>query len=375
MRTYSLTAVAAAVAILLSGCAAAGSGGAAGPSATGSTVGAARATAPASGAAPTASAATAASAENALTLTGAATAHTIPDMVPVVRDARPVLPARVKDSTGRTITVSSAKRILALDLYGTLTDTVIGLGLQQRLVGRSNSDTQRVLHDRPVVTSDGHDLNVEAVLNLRPDVVLTNTTIGNAAEYRRLEAAGVTVVRFAQVPHLSGIRPAIEQVGRALGMSQAAAQLAAHTDDELRAARRTIAALRAKTPRKPRAAVLYVRGTAGVFFILGADYGAGDVIDTLGLDDVAAKHGITTLKPASAEGLVSLDPEILLAMSQGVASTGGVSGLLKRPGVSATTAGEHRRIVMAADSQLLSYGPRTPAILVALARAIYTDNS
>ena len=30
------------------------------------------------------------------------------------------------------------------------------------------------------------------MLNLKPDLVLTNTTIGNAAKYRRLEAAGVT---------------------------------------------------------------------------------------------------------------------------------------------------------------------------------------
>lgn len=380
MRKNSQATAAAIAALLLGGCAAADAGDPASTAPPKSTAAAAS-----SAAAPGSDSTTktgqdapqpaAADARNALTASGPATARTVPDITPVVRDAKPKLPSSTKDSTGKTVKVTSAKRILALDLYGTLTDTVVGLGMQDRLVGRSNSDTQKALAKLPVVTTSGHDLNVEAVLNLKPDLVLTNTTIGNAAKYRRLEAAGVTVVRFDQVPRLSGIRPAIEQVGKALGAPAAAKKLADHTAQQLRKARKTISGMRAKTPRKPRAAVLYVRGTAGVFFILGSDYGAGDVIDTLGLDDVAKKNGITTLKPANAEGLVTLDPEIVLAMRQGVASSGGVDGLLKRPGFAATAAGKNKRVVMAADSQLLSYGPRTPASLVALARAIYTDNS
>lgn len=379
MRKNSRTAVVAAtVAVLLGGCAATDAGNSASTASGTSASGAANSAAPRGSGSTDAGTGTsnpAAGAKNALTASGPATAKTVPDVKPVVRDAKSTLPTTTKDATGKTIKVSSANRVLALDLYGTLTDTVVGLGMQDRLVGRSNSDTQKALKNLPVVTTSGHDLNVEAVLNLKPDLVLTNTTIGNAAKYRRLEAAGVTVVRFDQVPHLSGIQPAIEQVGSALGARAAAKKLGDRTARQLRKAHTTISGLRTKTPRKPRAAVLYVRGTAGVFFILGSDYGAGDVIDALGLEDVAKKNGITTLKPANAEGLVTLNPEIVLAMSQGVASSGGVDGLLKRPGFSATTAGKKKRVVMAADSQLLSYGPRTPPSLVALARAIYTNNS
>lgn len=309
--------------------------------------------------------------KNALELTGPAEADTVPDMEPVTQGS-PELPATVEDSAGHTVKVESADRILALDLYGTLTDTVIGLGLSDRLVGRSNSDTQKALEDLPVVTKDGHDLNVEAVLNLEPDLILTNTTIGSDALYQQLESAGVTVVRFDHVPSLDSIPKSIIQVGQTFGMSEEGEELAQHTSDELAEAKEAVDQLRAQTPREPRGAVLYVRGTAGVFFILGSDYGAADVIQFLGLDDVAEDNGITDLKPANAEALVSLDPEIILAMSQGVESTGGVDGLLDRPGMSATTAGANQRIITAADSQLLSYGPRTPQNLVALAEAIYT---
>jgi iron complex transport system substrate-binding protein len=310
---------------------------------------------------------------DALSLKGPVEAETIADMHAVVTDAAPQLPATVTDADGAKITVTKADRVIALDLYGTLTDTVIGLGLEDRLVGRAMSDTQQALAELPVVSRDGIDLNVEAVLDLHPDVVLTNTTIGSAASYRQLEAAGVTVVRFAQAPHLDDIDAAIAQVGATFGMGDAAQQLIDETDAALADARARIAELKAATPRAPRAAVLYVRGTGGVFFIMGSDYGASDVIEALGLDDAAGDAGITSLKPANAESLVTLDPEIILAMSAGITSAGGVDAFLKRPGLSATTAGANRRLVMAADSQLLSYGPRTPQNLVALAEAIYTD--
>ncbi|MFJ3956717.1 hemin ABC transporter substrate-binding protein [Arthrobacter sp. NPDC090010] len=314
-----------------------------------------------------------AGAVDALGLRGPREAATVNDVTAAVQNPRPALPVTVKDASGRTVTVTSADRMLALDLYGTLTDTVIGLGLEKRLVGRSNSDTQAALKNLPVVTQGGHDLNTEAVLELHPALILTNTTIGSEEKYRQLESAGVTVVRFAQPQGLDGIAGAIEAVGASLGLGQAAHTLAQRTQDDLAKARERITALKAATPVPPRAAVLYIRGTAGVFFILGKDYGAADVINALGLEDVAAENGITQLKPANAESLVSLDPQIVLAMKDGVQSTGGVDGLLKRPGMAATTAGSTKRIITAADGQLLSYGPRTPANLVALAEAIYTS--
>lgn len=310
---------------------------------------------------------------DALTLRGPATAATVPDVTAAVKNPQPVLPAKVKDSTGASVTVKSTDRILALDLYGTLTDTVIGLGLEEHLVGRSNSDTQAALKDLPVVTQSGHDLNTEAVLNLNPTLILTNTTIGSEDKYRQLESAGVTVVRFDQTPGLDSIDDTIDAVGAAVGLPQEAKTLAARTQKELDAATVTVNSLKANTPKAPRGAVLYVRGTAGVFFILGKDYGAADIIDALGLEDVAAENGITQLKPANAEALVTLDPEIILAMKDGVESAGGVDGLLKRPGMAATTAGANKRVITAADGQLLAYGPRTPANLVALATAIYTE--
>ncbi len=312
---------------------------------------------------------------DALSLTGPVSVPDVPDMTPIVTDPHPSFPVTVTDSRGKSVTIASADRVIALDLYGTLTDTIIALGLQDRLVGRGVSDTQEVLKDLPVVSLGGIDLNVEAVLDLKPDLILTNMTIGSAERYQQLEAAGVTVLRFDQVPSIAHIPDEIRQVGAAFGMKDQSEAVVDYTEQHLTQARREIAELRSATPRQPRAIVAYVRGSAGLFFILGADYGAADVLRELGLEDVASENGIKNLTPANAESLVKLDPEIVLTMKAGVKSAGGVDAFLQRPGMSATTAGQHHRVITAADSQLLSYGPRTPASLVGLARAIYTAHA
>ncbi|HET8930340.1 MAG TPA: ABC transporter substrate-binding protein [Acidimicrobiales bacterium] len=312
---------------------------------------------------------------DALTLEGPTEVADVPAVEVPETAATPKLPTTVTDAIGKKVRITSADRVIALDLYATLTDTMIGLGLADRLVGRAGSDTQAVLDDLPVVSRDGLELNTEAVLDLRPDLILTNLTIGTERVYAQLESAGITVVRFAEVPAIADIGDSIDAVGDVFGVTDEADRLAQHTEEQLGDARDAISSLRAATPRAPRAIVLYVRGRSGLFFIFGPEYGAAEVLDELGLDDVAGDSGITDLAPANAESLVSLDPEIILTMADGVESTGGIDGLLGRPGVAETTAGRNKRLVIAGDNQLLSYGPRTPSNLEALARAIYTDAS
>ncbi len=70
--------------------------------------------------------------------------------------------------------------------------------------------------------------------------------------------------------------------------------------------------------------------------------------------------------------IVAMDPDVILVMTDGLASVGGVDGLLKsKPAIALTSAGQHKRIVDMADGDILSFGPRSAAILDALARAIY----
>lgn len=329
------------------------------------------------GSPPPVSAPTAASGSlvDASALRGPATVPAIKDVVALDPPAASSLPATVTDHEHKAVTVMSADRILALDIYGTLAETVVGLGLGGKLVGRTASNTGASLGDLPLVTSGAHELNAEAILGMRPDVVLADSTIGPPEVLKQISAAGIPVVMFTPDRSVAGIADMVTGVAQALGVSQSGSELNQRISGELQQARTRINELSSGTPVPLRASVLYVRGTAGVFFIMGPGTGAEDLLDELGLENVASKAGLKGSRPANAESLAALDPQVFLLMSDGLESTGGIIGLLNRPGVANTAAGSTKRIIDAPDGQLMSYGPNTPAALTALAETLYTQGS
>lgn len=306
------------------------------------------------------------------TITGPSTAASIAQIEPVEKNPKPSLPVTVTDATGTSVTITDTSRILALDIYGTLAETVVGLGLGDKLVGRGSSNTLDVMKDLPLVTQNGHELNGEAILALRPTLVLTDTTLGPREVQDQLRASGVPVVFFDPKRSIATIGAQTKAVAHAVGLDAVGDKLVKRTDEELVTAKADIAKLAPKADAdKLRVAFLYVRGTAGVFFLFGKGMGADDLISGVGAVDVASAAGITGAKPANSEALLATNPDVFLMMTDGLESTGGVDGLLKRPGVADTLAGQHRRIVDMSDGQILSFGPTTPAVLRSLADALY----
>lgn len=308
-------------------------------------------------------------------LKGPQTAATVPDVRPLEKPSAPTLPVTLTDYQGTEVTVTDTSRLLALDLYGTLADTVIALGQGDRLVGRVTSSTQKSLADLPLVTENGHDLNVESILSLSPTLVLMDTTNGPIEVTEQLRSAGVTVVHFTPERTMDGIETGIRKVAEALGVPEDGEQLAARHRSDLEYAQAQIAAVAPTGEAQPSMVFLYVRGTAGVFFILGDGSGADDLITAIGGKDRASEDGAKNILPATAEALTKLNPDVILTMTDGVTSTGGLEGFLARPGVAQTSAGQNKRIITMADGQILSFGPNTPAVLLSLATAVYTPAS
>ena len=74
--------------------------------------------------------------------------------------------------------------------------------------------------------------------------------------------------------------------------------------------------------------------------------------------------------PLTAEAVAALDPDVLLVMSKGLESVGGVDGLVALPGVAQTKAGTARAVIAVDDTVLLSFGPRTGELVTALSEAL-----
>lgn len=305
------------------------------------------------------------------TITGPSTAQPIPEITPVTDDPDPQLPTTAIGADGVTVEITDVSRVLALDLYGTLTETVIGLGLGDALVGRSISNQQAVVQDLPVVTQNGHELNAEAILALHPTFVIMDTTMGPPEIPQQLRDSGVPVLVVSSERGVDLIVEQIEIVAAAFGVEAEGELLVEQFETELEAANDHIAAL-TEGFEPLTMSFMYVRGTGSVFFIMGEGSGGDDLIEHIGGIDAASAAGVADIAPATAESVLTLNPELIITMTGGLESTGGIDGFLARPGVADTIAGQHARIVDMADGQVLSFGPSFPAVLVSLANAVYT---
>ncbi|MEU8239484.1 ABC transporter substrate-binding protein [Actinoplanes missouriensis] len=279
----------------------------------------------------------------------------------------PKLPVTVDSADKRKVTVKSADRILAVNLYGSLGEIVFSLGLGDRVVGRDTSTTFPAAAKLPLVTPQGHDLSAEAILKLNPTVLVADDSIGPPTVLKQIRDAGIPVVIIDDEQTLAAVPEHIRAVAAALGVPEAGERLVERVQSEIDAARKTAPA--DGTP--PRIAFLYVRGTAGVFLIGGKGAGSDSMIEAIGAVDAGSAIGLTKFRPLTSEGLINAAPDVLLVMTEGLNSVDGVDGLLKLPGVAQTPAGANRRIVDMDDGILLNFGARTGKAVEALAKAVY----
>lgn len=310
--------------------------------------------------------------------TGVSFASYVGDVTPVTDEASPSLPVSLTDADGNDVVVDDVSRIIPLDISGTLTRTLAGLGLRDNIVGRTVSSMEPSLKDLPVVTQGGHSISPEAVLNLDPTLVVLNSSVGPVDAVQQIRDAGVTVVMMEDPEFTEdAVAESITTLADVVGLPDEGAALAERANGENDQARKAISALadNATDGTPLRAAFLYARGDGGVFYILGPDSGTSELIEGLGAVDVAKENGITDMAPANAEALAKLNPDVLVMMSAGLESTGSIDGLLSRPGISQTTAGQNRRVLAIPDSQALSFGPQTGEMLLAAASALYDPDA
>ncbi|MGV0395582.1 heme/hemin ABC transporter substrate-binding protein [Corynebacterium uberis] len=264
------------------------------------------------------------------------------DAPAAVTDVPPVTPAA-------EVGPDYHQRIVALDHTATLTKILIGLGAADNVVGRTVSSGEPQLADRPLVTQHGHEVNTEALLALRPDIVIHDGTMGSLDT---IAAAGVRVVEVPLSRTVATMGQDVRAVAHAVGLDSQGEKLAAAMPE-----------VPSGPSGDPAPRMVFVLARGPVFFILGDS--TGGLIDALGGVDVARDAGIHDRVPATAEAFTQLNPDVIIMMTKGLESIGGVDGLLAKPGVSLTEAGKHRRVLTLPDTDALAFGPQTGAMVTA----------
>ena len=270
----------------------------------------------------------------------------------------------IEISSARATTIESsespvAQRVVAL--ANGAGEIISAMGFKSILIGRDIASTDVDLKSVPIVTS-GHQVIAEKIIALTPDLVIVDKSTGPQSALDALAVAGIRVVTTPEAWTLGDMPAKVGAIADAIGVPASGVALNTALSSSLEKLQ--------ESPEKSRIVFLYLRGGSSIYLIGGKGSGADSLISAVGALDVGAATLANPFNAMTSELLASLNPDVLLVMSKGLQSVGGVSGLVQLPGIAQTAAAKNTRVIAVDDSLLLSFGPRTPDLIKQLSAAM-----
>lgn len=206
----------------------------------------------------------------------------------------------VVDDAGRTVALSQpARRVVSLLPAGT--ETLIALGAGEWVVGKTRYDTHPAVADLPSV-GGGLDPSLEALVALKPDLVIAFETVAGSRIRSRLEALGIPVFAM-RTQDTTDVYRNFQRLGHLVGRDAVANSLAGELRSELEAVRAAVEGL----------------DRPSVFYVVSLDppMTAGPNTFPIQLLGVAGGEtifpGTSTLWPQiSVETVVARDPDVIM---------------------------------------------------------------
>ncbi len=246
------------------------------------------------------------------------------------------------------------QRIVSTD--GTISEILVALGLESRLVGVDVTSTYPSTLQKLPRIGHNRNINAEGILALKPDVVTVSSKgMVNPAVTEQLKTAGRKVIVFDQEYSPEGAKKLIREVGAAFNAGPAAGRLARKLDQELR---------QIKAPKTPKKILfVYARGS-GTLLVAGQGTAVDQMIRLTGHRNAA--QGFRDFKTLTSESLVTANPDVVLMLDTGLESLGGINGALDIPGFRMTNAGRNRKVITMDGILLMGFGPRLGLALTEL---------
>ena len=228
-----------------------------------------------------------------------------------------------------------------VSLLPSLTETVCELGQCHRLVGvdRDSNYPQAVRHLPRV--GGGLDPNIEAIMALRPEVVLIASS-SRAGE--RLQALGLKVLALEPRTH-ADVRQALLTIGRLLDVPDA--------ERTWRAIEAGVSAAARSLPPAARGARVYFEASAGPYAAGEASF-IGETLARLAAVNIVPRE-MGPFPRINPEYVVRADPDVVMVGERGAGSLG------QRPGWTQLRAVREGRVCVFGPAQgdvLVRPGPR-----------------
>ena len=225
-----------------------------------------------------------------------------------------------------------------VSLIPNATEILFDMGLGDLVVGVTRyCDRPPEARDLPKVGGI-LDVSTEAVLSLRPDLVIGSPAVLRGGLAGVLRASGASILPL-DFDTMESVARGITAIGEAAGRPGAARAM-------LDRFRRTMAALRGRAAGKPRIKVLFVAGV-NPLVVAGRGSFIGELLELAGLDNVAGA-GSVPYPTWSMEQVIRASPDVVI---DGTMGRSGLASMLAGAGLSGTG------LITPSDEAIVRPGP------------------
>ncbi|MCC6349245.1 MAG: ABC transporter substrate-binding protein [Candidatus Eisenbacteria bacterium] len=209
-------------------------------------------------------------------------------------------------------------------------------------------------------------LSAEGILSVKPTLLLTDGNVGPEAVLDQVRSVGIPVVTMRAGAGPEGAESLLTALGRRFHREARAAKVVA----DWRAGMQQVYADSTKAPG-PRPRVLMMHFGQIINNYLGVRSGStGDRILRWagGVNAIDSVGGMSRLTP---ELIAKCAPEVILATDVGFDRVGSAAKFAQLPGVALTPAAKSGRIYRIDETEIMYFGPRTPAAVRHIASLIH----
>ena len=201
---------------------------------------------------------------------------------------------------------------------------------------------------------------LEAILAMRPDLVVVNSFPGQQAALARLRGAGIAVLDLGEARGLAHAAVAMRRLGAVVGNADGGERLAHLVIRRMQAVRSTL------PPDRPRRTAIVLAPTLDKLYGSTVGTSAHDVLLAAGLVDAAAEAGFRDWPDYAPEQILALDPDRM------VVASGKAAALRTLPALASLRAVRDPAGIIEIDAGLLSNaGPLMADAAEALAAAAW----
>lgn len=208
-------------------------------------------------------------------------------------------------------------------------------------------------------------LSAEGILSAKPTLFLTDGNVGPDAVIDQVRQVGIPVVVLRPGSTPDSAQALMLELGKRFQRERQAAAVVARWQQDMLAIARDSS--RANRP-KPRVLFMHFGQIVNNYLGIKAGTPADRVLHWAGgINAIDSLGGMSRLTP---ELIARLAPDVIVATDVGFDRVGSAKAFAALPGVSLTPAARNGRIYRIDESEIMYFGPRTPAAVRHLAQML-----